>query len=160
MSTSYGTDQERNNKEVSSAKGKSYDFSTSFGTVVLPPTIHGAITISNTTPPASTYTANCSVGWSSYFTAATVATYSIALPIPAESGPGNLDPSNAASGTVSDTATVALSGLVSPTTLSATTPAAIPVTGLYMVGSPRIEPYKARWFQCHAQVIDATILAT
>jgi hypothetical protein len=159
VSTSYGTDQERNNKEVSSAQGVSYDFSTTFGTVVLPPTIHGAITISNTTPPASTYTAACSVGWTSNFTAATVAGYSIALPVPAETGPGNLDPADSGTGTVSDTATVALSASVSPTSLSATTPAAIPVTGLYMVGSPRIEPYKARWFQCHAQVINATILA-
>jgi hypothetical protein len=159
VSTSYGTDQERNNKEVSSAKGKSYDFSTSFGTIVLPPTIHGEITITGTTPPASTYTAECSVEWVSAFTDATVAGYSIALPVPSKSSAGVLDPSKQDEGVVSDTATVILSGAVNPTSLSATTPAAIPVTGLYMVGSPRIEPYKARWFQCHAQVINATILA-
>ena len=152
-------DQERNNKEVSSAKGTSFDYSTSFGTVVLPPTIHGAITVSNTSAPSATYTADCSVGWTPSFTAATVATYSIALPTPAESGPGTLDPTSGVAGEVSETATVALTGAVSPASLAATTPAAIPTSGLYMVGSPRVEPYKARWFKCSAQVINANVLA-
>lgn len=159
VSTQYSSTQERNNKEVSSAKGTSYDFSTSFGSVTLSPTIHGSVTVSNSTPPSASYTATCSAGWNSIYTAATVATYSIGLPIPSNSGPGDLDPTSGSTGTVSDTATVVLNGSVTPTSLSATTPSAIPVSGLYLVGSPRIEPYKARWFRCHAQVIDASVLA-
>jgi hypothetical protein len=159
VSTSIGGGQERNNKEVSSGKGTSYDYSTSVGTVVLPPTIHGLINLTNTTPPSSTYTANCEVGWVSSYTAATVATYSIALPVPAETGPGDLDPANNAEGTVSEEATVVLTGAVTPTSLAATTPAAIPVTGKYLVGSPRIEPYEHEWFRCQAFVVDASILA-
>lgn len=157
VSTQKNGAQERNNKEVSSGKGVSYDYSTGFGTVVIPQVIHGAITVSNTTPPSSSYTAECSVGWSSAFTAASTAGYSIGLPIPSSSDAGNLDPTSGSTGTVTDTATLELSASVTPTSLSATTPSAIPTSGLYLVGSPRIEPYKARWFRCHAQVVDASV---
>jgi hypothetical protein len=159
VSTQKNGTEERNNKEVSSGKGDSYDYSTSYGTVVLQESIHPAITISNTTPPAGTYTAECTVGWDSSFTAATVASYNIALPVPSSSGAGNLDPSSGGSGTVTKTATVTLGGSVTPTTLAATTPTEIPISGKYLVGPLRIEPYKAKWFRCHAIVFDAVNLA-
>ena len=157
VSTQVSDDQERNNKEVSSAKGSSYDFATSIGSVTLPPTIHGAITVANTAAPSSTFTADCSVGWTASGTAASVAGYDILLPVPAESGPGSLD--GGGTGEVSEQASLVLTASVTPTSLSATTPTAIPVSGNYVVGSPRIEPYKARWFQCHVQVINASVFA-
>lgn len=155
--------EEQNNKEVSSGKGNSYDHSTSFGTVRLPPTIHGAITVSDTTPPSATYTATCSAGWTSYHapTGLTVAGHNIALPVPANDGSaGSIDPSNGTAGSVSTTATISLSASVTPTSLSATGgETSIPTSGKYIVGSPRIEPYKARWFRVHAIVIDASVFA-
>lgn len=160
VSTQYGSDgdQQRNNKEVSSAKGSSHDYSTIVTTVVLPETIHGKIDLTNPTPGVTTsFTATCSAGWNSVFTSATVAGHSIALPIPSNSDAGDLDPTSGGSGTVSQTTTINLTYGVTPTSLAATTPSEIPTSGLYMVGSPRIEPYKARWFRCSAQVVDASV---
>lgn len=158
VATQVSDDQERNNKEVSSAKGVSYDYSTSVGTVTLPPTIHPEITLSGTTSDSAVYTADCTVGWEASGTAATVATYDICLPIPANDGSaGVLD--GGGTGEVAETATITLKGSVTPTVLPATTPDAIPVTGLYLVGAPRIEPYKAHWFQCHVQIVDASVFA-
>jgi hypothetical protein len=50
-------------------------------------------------------------------------------------------------------------GTVEPKSLSATTPAAIPNEGLYMLQS-RVEPYKWGYVRCFAVVFDAANLST
>lgn len=112
-------------------KGKSFDVSTMMDMVRIPPCIHGAITISGATNTA-TASATCDVGWTG--------------------GTGGF-PAVSASETASKDAT----GAVSPTTLSATTPAAIPSSGYYLVAS-KIQPYDDGWVQCYAEVINAADL--
>ena len=125
--------------------------------MTLPPTIHGEISVFGDTTETSVYTAECTVGWDAAATTALVAGHDILLPVPAETGPGSLD--GGGNGKVSKTAAITLKGEVFPTSVSTTTPSEIPVTGNYLVGSPRIEPYKARWFQCHVQVVNASVFA-
>lgn len=90
--------------------GSSKDVSISQKTVVIPPTLHGAITLS---PTSSTQAVTVAAEAS---TLAVVTTNITVTPI-----------SNAQAVTASATATV------SPTSISATTPANIPTSGLYLV---------------------------
>lgn len=54
--------------------------------------------------------------------------------------------------------TVTVEGSVFPTVLPATTPAALPVTGLYLL-STRVQPYDYDYIKIYAEVFDATQLA-
>jgi hypothetical protein len=59
---------------------------------------------------------------------------------------------------VSATANAIATGFASPNRLSATRPASIPRSGLYIVQS-RIEPYRWSWVKCYAVVFNASVLA-
>lgn len=92
---------------LSEGSGDDYDYGLTIQKYDLPPTIHGAITISGTTDAELDAFASASVGTPS----------------------GTNWPGFSASGSRSGTA----SGSVSPLTLDATSPAAIPSSGLYLV---------------------------
>lgn len=117
--------------EKNEGSGTSFDVATMMDMVRIPPCIHGEITISDNTDTA-TASASCDVGWTG--------------------GTGGF-PAVDAAATGSKTA----NGAVSPTTLSATTPAEIPSSGYYLVAS-KIQPYDDGWVQCYAEVINAADL--
>ena len=50
-----------------------------------------------------------------------------------------------------------VAGSVYPTSLPATVPPAIPSSGLYRTDSS-IKPYEVGWFQCYAEILDASDL--
>lgn len=111
------------------SKGQEYDLGTSLNAVTLPPTIHGAITLSNTSKQR-TIKASANVGWY-----------------------GNNFPTVV----VNNSLEKSVYGNVTPSLLGATTPSSIPTSGLYIVKSS-IEPYKWGWVRCAAVVIDASVL--
>ncbi len=131
--------------EKNEGSGTDSDYSTMVGTKYIPPTIHGAITIADATKSQAT-SATCDVGWIGEGTDTLTVdgiTYDLKIP----------DVTAAA-----DTGTVNANGFVSPTSLAATSPDAIPTSGWYVVGM-RSEPVDSRWLRCYGEVIDASVFA-
>ena len=118
-------------QDATRGNGKEFDLGTSLNAITIPPTIHGQITISGGTSKTRSVSANAAVGWY-----------------------GNNFPTVQVASNLQTT----VSAKVSPTSLSATSPTAIPTTGKYIVKSS-IEPYKWGWVRCAAVVIDASVLA-
>jgi hypothetical protein len=113
-------------KATSTKEEFTYSRDRNLDIVNLNPTIHGSITIQNAT---------------AYNTISVAASSSANLT-------GDFD----TSASVSSSATASVS--VSPTSFSATTPADIPRSGLYVVNS-KAEPYKWGWIKCSAIVVNA-----
>lgn len=107
-------------------EGVSYEVSTTTRTIVIPPTIHGAITLLNTSQDAN-IVADAETGW-------------------AASGSW---PARSAAASVVGTITAS----VTPTSLSATTVAGIPTSGLYLHNIVA-EPYKWGRVRLRAEVIN------
>ena len=134
-----GTGEGNISKDKNFGTGDSFDSSTMNGVVRIPPTIHGDITISGIDTDTAVASASCDVGWDVYSTGQVIAGEDVEMPAV-----------SASSGAKTATAT----GLVSPSTLGATTPTAIPSSGYYVTESS-IKPYDAGWVQCYAEVINA-----
>lgn len=114
-----------------SGKGSDKDFGSSIRSVTIGPVIHGAITLSGSASDSSTVNASAS----------------------ADTGSGTNFPGASASESFSATA----NGSVIPTSLSPTSPAAIPSTGLYCIDLSS-ELYKYGYTAIRARVIDAANL--
>jgi hypothetical protein len=112
-------------------EGTSYSIATSLNAVTIPPTIHGAITISDAQSKQKQVKANCDVYWQGF---------------------------NFPSINVRAEAKHTLLADVNPKSLSATSPAAIPKTGKYVLKT-EVVPYKWGWARCSAVVLDASVLA-
>ncbi len=130
------------NKDKNSGVGGSYDVATSMTVVRIPPTIDGTIAITDSAPQTATAQASCDVGWPE----------GTVLPEGTEIAghPFTILEATASTGTL----TKAVSGSVSPTTLTATNPSEIPSTGFYIINT-RISPYEDGWAQCYAEVFEA-----
>lgn len=107
-------------------EGVSREVSTTTKTVVIPPTIHGAITLTPNTDSAAG-AASASSGWSA------------ATNWPARSA--------------ASSATATANASITPTSLAATSPAAIPTSGLYL-HRLRSESYKWGYNRVFAEVVD------
>jgi hypothetical protein len=118
--------------EKTEGQGTSYSVGTSLNAVTIPPTIHGAITISGAAAKTKLVTSNCNSG----------------------TGPVNNFPFVLTAAAASHT----LNADVNPKSLAATTPVEIPKTGKYILKS-EVVPYKWGWARCSAVVLDATVLA-
>jgi hypothetical protein len=118
--------------EKTEGQGTSYGVGTSLNAVTIPPTIHGAITISGAEAKTKLVTSNCNSG----------------------TGPVNNFPFVLTAAAASHT----LKADVNPKTLEATTPTVIPTSGKYILKS-EVVPYKWGWARCSAVVLDASVLA-
>jgi hypothetical protein len=118
--------------EKTVGQGTSYSVGTSLNAVTIPPTIHGAITISGAEAKTKLVTSNCNSG------TGLVSNFPFVLTAAAASHTLNAD--------------------VNPKTLPATTPTEIPKTGKYILKS-EVVPYKWGWARCSAVVLDASVLA-
>ena len=114
-----------------SGKGTEYDIGTSFTTVNIPPTIHGAISISGGSSKERLVTAAANVGWYGY---------------------------NFPTVFVNSIAQKTVKASVTPDSLPATSPTEIPKSGVYIIKSS-IEPYRWGWLKCTAIVLDAADLS-
>lgn len=112
-------------------QGTSFSIATSLNAVTIPPTIHGAITIANSEGKEQRVKANCNVFWQGF---------------------------NFPSINVTSEAIHTLYADVTPKSLGATSPAAIPKTGKYVMKT-EVVPYKWGWARCSAVVLDASVLA-
>lgn len=114
--------------------GDSYDVSISARTVTIPPTIHAAITFSGDTVKSPSVSVTADAGFS---------------------GSGGFPTLS-----VAKTATKTLSSAakVTPNSLTATTPAAIPTSGIYLIDSA-VQPVKDGYVRVMAEIIDASIFA-
>lgn len=139
MQASDAGDVDTISTDKNEGSGTSYDTSTMNGVTRIPPTIHGAISITGGTTSSATATASCDVGWTGTGSGASIGPYPVTFP----------------STTAVASASLAANGAVSPTSLSATSPASIPSSGLYITES-RIDPYEKGWVRCYAEVIDAS----
>lgn len=130
-SASYSFSQSSTTTEKSEGSGESYDVGLALNSVNIPPTIHEALTISGAEEKTITVNAKSTADWVGF---------------------------NFPSVNVVSEASHSIKAKVTPTSLAATSPAAIPTAGLYVVQS-RIEPYKWGWSKCSAIVIDANHFA-
>lgn len=119
-------------REKTLGKGRSFDVTPVINNVTIPPTIHGLITITNTASPSQTASGTAAVEWV---------------------GAGGLD-----SVDVNITASRVASGSVSPVSVAATSPSAIPTAGIYLVDS-KVEPYDFGYAKVFAETIDASVFA-
>ena len=113
-------------------EGESYDINSTIRRITIPPTIHGALSLTGTTEDSVEITAAAEVGWS---------------------GPHNFP---TVSATASATETV--SGKVEPTSFSATSPSTYPTSGNYLVDC-KVSPGRLGWLRCMAEIFDASNLA-
>jgi hypothetical protein len=129
----YSIDSDSFGVSLSESDGESYDFNHSNRSLVIPPTIHAAFNLSGDKLKTKTITATAAVRWYGY---------------------GGF-PS-----TTSDGASVSkqLRAFVSPTSVTATSPSAIPVTGFYLVDC-HIEEADWGYSMVMAEVLDASKLA-
>ena len=121
-------------KDQTEGEGTGYDVSLTHQTRTIPPMIHGAITFTGDATKSIEVTAHALVGW--------VGSGSYPFPtVDAEA-----------------TATKSAEGEVSPVTLAATSPAAVPTTGLYLIDA-KAEPWEYGYAMIMAEVMDASLLA-
>ncbi len=116
---------------VQTGEGDGYDIGLNSSVETIRPTIHAAITLSGTATKSTNIEAESSVAWS-----------------------GTNFPTVAVTKTAS--ATVAAS--VSPTSIGATSPAAVPTSGIYLV-SAKVETFDWGYVMVAAETFDASIFA-
>lgn len=115
----------------STASGTGVDLNFVNETVHLPPTIHGEITLSGGNTQSTNVTAQAIAFWEGI---------------------------NFPSINITATKTQTVSGLVSITSIGATTPSSIPTSGLYLIDA-KVEPYKYGYARIFAEVLDASVFA-
>lgn len=132
-------------KDKNEGEGVSQDASVMSGTMKIPATIHEEIPILNAQPggsfPSISAQVSCDVGWNAWSTGQVVANYEVEMP----------------STIAKASKTITAYGSIHPLSLPATEPASIPSSGLYVINSS-IQPYKAGWVKCFAEVVDASNL--
>ena len=121
-----------NSRDKTVGQGDSYSVGTSLNAVTIPPTIHGAITISGAEKKEKKVDA--------FVFTTTGSTFNFPYVVATQS------------------ASHTLKADVNPKTLAATTPSAIPTTGQYLVQC-QVVPYKWGWSRCSAVVFDAANLS-
>jgi hypothetical protein len=117
-------------EETGKTESESYDVSISLSSTNIPPTIHRTITLGGATRQ-DTVNAIAQAKWTG---------------------------TNFPSANAYAKATKTVKGEVSPSTLAATNPSAIPVSGYYLMSSS-VEPYKWGWAKCSAVILDASHFA-
>lgn len=113
-------------------EGTSFDLSPYQKTEIIGPFIHGEIEIEGDTEDSITVTAEAAVGWTG---------------------------SNFPAVDVESIASKTLNGSVTPTTLDATTPAAVPKTGLYIVDVTPMSSQVPDYVKIAVELFDASVLA-
>lgn len=119
------------NSEKSIGEGSGFDLSPTVNVTTIPPTLHGAITVSDSAARSKTISVSASVEWSGF---------------------------NFPTVDKTVTASKTVTGSVSPTTIPATTPPGIPTSGIYLIDS-RIDLYDYNYVRVFAETIDASIFA-
>lgn len=113
-------------------EGTDYDFSSSIGTITIPPTLHAAGTVSGTTSKDPAVDVTAEVGWTGWGT------------FPSLDASSNAATSGSAS--------------ITPTSITATNYTAIPSSGIYLVDT-RVEPFDWGYARVFAETLDASIFA-
>lgn len=150
-SAAFGTGDNGITGSVDLTKGnsKSYDYSPAVNVVNIPPTIHAALTVSNATHANVDITASASASW----TGDKGTTLENSTTPPAWSTVAGMP-----SVTSTSQATASASGGITPSSISATTPAAIPTSGVYLFDS-RIEEFDFGYAMVFAETVNASVFA-
>lgn len=122
-------------RDLTQGQGDGYDVSNTHNTRVIPPTVHETINFTGVTEKESTVEATASAEWTGWGSP-------IAFP--------------SADATI--TASADIEAGVSPTTLTATTPSSVPVSGVYLVDK-KVQPWEYGYVMVMAEVLDASIFA-
>jgi hypothetical protein len=135
--------------DMTKGKGESFDYSPVVNAVTLPPTLHGAISVTTPTHAAVNITAHAEAKWIG--DAGGTLEESTGLP--------EWDTVNGFPSVTSEQDSVAsATGSISPTSLTATVPTAIPTSGVYLVDS-KVEPYDFGYAKVYAETVDASVFS-
>lgn len=160
---------EQNLRTRSIGVSEGLDFSSTIGVVRIPPTIHPLIdlTVGGTVVASKTKTATatCSVGWDAWTAGPVSMVAGLSVLVPEVDAAVTVGTSNTSYNENDLTKNAggrkvvsgSVVGSVYPTSLPATVPPAIPSSGLYLTDSS-IKPYEVGWFQCYAEILDASDL--
>lgn len=117
---------------VTRGEGTQYDVNAVFQTINLPPMLHAAISIAGEISKTATVNAASAIGWVGFGGFPSV--------------------------TVDSEAEKTINGFISPSGFAATSPAAIPTSGTYLIDC-RVEPYKWGYARIFAETLDASVFA-
>lgn len=146
---STGDDAVTGSVDLTKGTGVSYDCSPFINVVNFPATLHGSLTVANATHSPVAITASASAGW--------IGDKGTTLE-DAVSTPAWADVAGMPSVTSERTELAEASGSISPTTFSATSPATVPTSGIYLFDS-RVEPWDFGYARVFAETVDASIFA-
>lgn len=121
--------------DLSQGEGDSYDVSNTHNTRVIPPTVHETINFTGVTEKSSFVEATAAAGWI-----------------------GTGSPISFPTADATITASAEIEASVNPTTLVATTPSSVPVSGVYLVDM-KVQPWEYGYVMVMAEVLDASIFA-